>query len=509
MSAQPHHEPNVIRTRHFIAGAIVDGHAARHAPVFNPATGEVASTVCLADAQDVDDAVRAADAAFPAWAAEPPLKRARVMFRFKQLIERDMDILARAIVHEHGKVFDDAKGEVVRGLEVVEYACGIPELLKGEYTEQIARGIDAWTMRQPLGVCVGITPFNFPAMVPMWMFPMAIACGNTFVLKPSERDPGTALLLAGLLKEAGLPDGVFNVVQGDKLAVDALLDHPKVRAVSFVGSTPIAEYIHSRSAANGKRVQALGGAKNHMIVMPDADLDKTVDALMGAGYGSAGERCMAISVAVAVGDDTADALVAKLGPKVRALRIGNGMDQGMDMGPVITGVHRDRIEGYIGQGVAEGATLVVDGRGHRVDGHEGGFFVGGTLFDHVSSSMSIYRDEIFGPVLCIVRAADFASALALIDAHEYGNGTAIFTRDGHVAREFAHRVQVGMIGINVPIPVPMAFHSFGGWKKSLMGDHHAHGPEGVRFYTRQKAITQRWLASDVASGAQFSMPTHN
>jgi len=509
MSAQPHHEPNVIRTRHFIAGAIVDGHAARHAPVFNPATGEVASTVCLADAQDVDDAVRAADAAFPAWAAEPPLKRARVMFRFKQLIERDMDILARAIVHEHGKVFDDAKGEVVRGLEVVEYACGIPELLKGEYTEQIARGIDAWTMRQPLGVCVGITPFNFPAMVPMWMFPMAIACGNTFVLKPSERDPGTALLLAGLLKEAGLPDGVFNVVQGDKLAVDALLDHPKVRAVSFVGSTPIAEYIHARAAANGKRVQALGGAKNHMIVMPDADLDKTVDALMGAGYGSAGERCMAISVAVAVGDETADALVAKLAPKVRALRIGNGMDQGMDMGPVITGAHRDRIEGYIGQGVAEGAALVVDGRGHRVDGHENGFFVGGTLFDHVSPSMSIYRDEIFGPVLCVVRATDFASALALIDAHEYGNGTAIFTRDGHVAREFAHRVQVGMIGINVPIPVPMAFHSFGGWKKSLMGDHHAHGPEGVRFYTRQKAITQRWLASDVASGAQFSMPTHN
>ena len=509
MSAQPHHEPSVIRTRHFIAGAIVDGHAARHAPVFNPATGEVASTVCLADAQDVDDAVRAADAAFPAWAAEPPLKRARVMFRFKQLIERDMDILARSIVHEHGKVFDDAKGEVVRGLEVVEYACGIPELLKGEYTEQIARGIDAWTMRQPLGVCAGITPFNFPAMVPMWMFPMAIACGNTFVLKPSERDPGTALLLAGLLKEAGLPDGVFNVVQGDKLAVDALLDHPKVRAVSFVGSTPIAEYIHSRAAANGKRVQALGGAKNHMIVMPDADLDKTVDALMGAGYGSAGERCMAISVAVAVGDETADALVAKLAPKVRALRIGNGMDPGMDMGPVITGAHRDRIEGYIGQGVTEGATLVVDGRGHRVDGHEGGFFVGGTLFDHVSPSMSIYRDEIFGPVLCIVRAADFASALALVDAHEYGNGTAIFTRDGHVAREFAHRVQVGMIGINVPIPVPMAFHSFGGWKKSLMGDHHAHGPEGVRFYTRQKAITQRWLASDVASGAQFSMPTHS
>jgi malonate-semialdehyde dehydrogenase (acetylating)/methylmalonate-semialdehyde dehydrogenase len=509
MSAQPNHEPNVIRTSHFIAGAIVDGHAARHAPVFNPATGEVASTVCLADAKDVDDAVRAADAAFPAWAAEPPLKRARVMFRFKQLIERDMDILARAIVHEHGKVFDDAKGEVVRGLEVVEYACGIPELLKGEYTEQIARGIDAWTMRQPLGVCVGITPFNFPAMVPMWMFPMAIACGNTFVLKPSERDPGTALLLAGLLKEAGLPDGVFNVVQGDKLAVDALLDHPKVRAVSFVGSTPIAEYIHSRAAANGKRVQALGGAKNHMIVMPDADLDKTVDALMGAGYGSAGERCMAISVAVAVGDETADALVAKLAPKVRALRIGNGMDPGMDMGPVITGVHRDRIEGYIGQGVTEGATLVVDGRGHRVDGHENGFFVGGTLFDHVSPSMSIYRDEIFGPVLCIVRAADFASALALVDAHEYGNGTAIFTRDGHVAREFAHRVQVGMIGINVPIPVPMAFHSFGGWKKSLMGDHHAHGPEGVRFYTRQKAITQRWLASDVASGAQFSMPTHS
>jgi malonate-semialdehyde dehydrogenase (acetylating) / methylmalonate-semialdehyde dehydrogenase len=509
MSAQPHDTPATPRTRHFIGGVIVDGHATRHAPVFNPATGEIASTVSLADAQDVDDAVRAADAAFPAWAAEPPLKRARVMFRFKQLIERDMDILARTIVQEHGKVFDDAKGEVVRGMEVVEYACGIPELLKGEYTEQIARGIDAWTMRQPLGVCAGITPFNFPAMVPMWMFPVAIACGNTFVLKPSERDPGTALLLASLLKEAGLPDGVFNVVQGDKTAVDALLDHPKVRAVSFVGSTPIAEYIHGRAAANGKRVQALGGAKNHMIVMPDADLDKTVDALMGSGYGSAGERCMAISVAVAVGDETADALVARLAPKVRALRIGNGMDEGMDMGPVITGAHRDRIEGYIGQGVAEGATLVVDGRGHRVDGHEGGFFVGGALFDHVTPAMSIYRDEIFGPVLCIVRAADFADAMAIIDGHEYGNGTAIFTRDGHVAREFAHRVQVGMIGINVPIPVPMAFHSFGGWKKSLFGDHHAHGPEGVRFYTRQKAITQRWLASDVAAGAQFSMPTHN
>jgi len=381
-------------------------------------------------------------------------------------------------------------------------------LLKGEYTEQIASDIDAWTMRQPLGVCAGITPFNFPAMVPMWMFPMAIACGNTFVLKPSERDPSASLMLAELLKEAGLPDGVFNVVQGDKSAVDALLDHPKVRAVSFVGSTPIAQYIYARGTSNGKRVQALGGAKNHMIVMPDADIEKAADALIGAGYGAAGERCMAISVAVAVGDATADALVTTLAPKVRALRIGDGMHAQVEMGPVITAQHRDKITAYVEDGISAGAKLVVDGRGHRVAGCEQGFFLGGSLFDHVTADMRIYQEEIFGPVLCVVRVPDFASALSLVNEHEYGNGTAIFTRDGQVAREFAHRVQVGMIGINVPIPVPMAFHSFGGWKKSLFGDHHAHGPEGVRFYTRQKAVTQRWLASEGSRGPEFAMPTH-
>ena len=506
MSAQPSERSAPQAIDHYING---QRHAGKggSVPSYNPASGAVIGAVALASAEDVDIAVNAAESVFATWSQTPPLKRARVMFRFKELIERDMDKLAALITREHGKVFSDAKGEVVRGLEVVEYACGIPELLKGEYTEQIANDIDAWTMRQSLGVCAGITPFNFPAMVPMWMFPMAIACGNTFVLKPSERDPSTALMLASLLKEAGLPDGVFNVVQGDKTAVDALLDHPKVRAVSFVGSTPIAQYIYARGTASGKRVQALGGAKNHMIVMPDADLEKAADALMGAGYGAAGERCMAISVAVAVGEATADAMVAKLAPMVRALRIGDGMNAQMDMGPVITAQHRDKITGYINDGVAAGATLVVDGRGHRVAGCEQGFFLGGTLFDHVTASMRIYKEEIFGPVLCVVRVPDFASALKLVDEHEYGNGTAIFTRDGHVAREFAHRVQVGMIGINVPIPVPMAFHSFGGWKKSLMGDHHAHGPEAVRFYTRQKAVTQRWLVGG-DGGAEFAMPTH-
>jgi malonate-semialdehyde dehydrogenase (acetylating)/methylmalonate-semialdehyde dehydrogenase len=508
MSAQPntHNQPTAIG--HYIDGRMQAG-AGNSAPSYNPATGAVIGAVALASAQDVDQAVKAAEAAFPAWSQTPPLKRARVMFRFKQLIERDMDKLAATITREHGKVFSDAQGELVRGLEVVEYACGIPELLKGDYTEQIANGIDAWTMRQALGVCAGITPFNFPAMVPMWMFPMAIACGNTFVLKPSERDPTTSLMLAELLTEAGLPDGVFNVVQGDKTAVDALLDHPKVKAVSFVGSTPIAEYIYARGTASGKRVQALGGAKNHMIVMPDADMDKTVDALMGAGFGAAGERCMAISVVVAVGEETADTLVAQLVPKVRALRVGEGMNDASEMGPVITSQHREKIVGYIDDGVASGAELVVDGREHRVAGFEQGFFLGGTLFDRVTPAMRIYKEEIFGPVLCVVRVPDFATALKLIDEHEFGNGTAIFTRDGHVAREFAHRVQVGMIGINVPIPVPMAFHSFGGWKKSLMGDHHAHGPESVRFYTRQKAVTQRWLSGGAGGGgAQFAMPTH-
>jgi malonate-semialdehyde dehydrogenase (acetylating)/methylmalonate-semialdehyde dehydrogenase len=507
MSAQPDTTP-LYRIGHYIAGKAYPGVPAGTAPVYNPASGRVAAEVDLASVADVDAAVQSAHHAFRAWSETPPLKRARVMFRFKNLIERDLDRLARIIVDEHGKVLSDAVGEIVRGLEVVEYACGIPELLKGEYTEQIANGIDAWTMRQAIGVCVGITPFNFPAMVPLWMFPMAIACGNTFVLKPSERDPSLAVELAMLLKEAGLPDGVFNVVHGDKTAVDALLDHSLVRAVSFVGSTPIAEYIYARGTAKGKRVQALGGAKNHMIVMPDADLDKTADALMGAGYGAAGERCMAISVAVVVGEATADTLVAALKPRVESLRVGHGLDASVEMGPVVTAVHRDRITGYIDDGEAAGATLVVDGRGYQVPGCEQGFFVGGTLFDHVTPAMRIYKEEIFGPVLCVVRVPDFASALKLVDEHEYGNGTAIFTRDGQVAREFAHRVQVGMIGINVPIPVPMAFHSFGGWKKSLMGDHHAHGPESVRFYTRQKAVTQRWLNHDESAGAEFAMPTH-
>ena len=507
MSAQPSPSAAPQSIDHYIDGR---RHAGRGTsiPSYNPATGAVIGVVAMATPAEVDAAVEAAAKAFQGWSQTSPLKRARVMFRFKELIERDMDKLAAVITREHGKVLSDAKGELMRGLEVVEYACGIPELLKGEYTEQIASDIDAWTMRQPLGVCAGITPFNFPAMVPMWMFPMALACGNSFVLKPSERDPSASLMLAELLKEAGLPDGVFNVVQGDKAAVDALLDHAKVRAVSFVGSTPIAEYIYARGTAAGKRVQALGGAKNHMIVMPDADIEKAADALVGAGYGAAGERCMAISVAVAVGDATADQLVARLTPKVQALRVGNGMDAQVDMGPVITAQHRDKITAYIEDGLAAGANLVVDGRGHRVAGCEQGFFLGGSLFDRVRPDMRIYREEIFGPVLCVVRVPDFAAALKLVDDHEYGNGTAIFTRDGHVAREFAHRVQVGMIGINVPIPVPMAFHSFGGWKKSLFGDHHAHGPEGVRFYTRQKAVTQRWLASEDSRGPEFAMPTH-
>ncbi|AMP10208.1 methylmalonate-semialdehyde dehydrogenase [Collimonas arenae] len=490
---------------HFINGQCVPSSGERCSDVFNPATGAVSAKVGLASHADVDVAVATAQAAFPAWAAQPPLRRARVMFRFKELIEQNRDKLAAMITNEHGKVFTDAKGEVVRGLEVAEFASGIPQLLKGEYTEQISRGIDAWTMRQPLGVCTGITPFNFPVMVPMWMFPMAIACGNTFVLKPSERDPSASLLLAELLKEAGLPDGVFNVVQGDKVAVDALLDHPDVKAVSFVGSTPIAEYIYATGCAKGKRVQALGGAKNHMVVMPDADLEQTVDALMGAAYGSAGERCMAISVAVAVGD-VGDKLMAALAPRVRELKINQGMDLAAEMGPVVTQQHKDKILAYIDDGVAAGAQLAVDGRNFTLPGHERGFFMAGTLFDHVTPDMKIYKEEIFGPVLCVVRVPDFAAALALVNRHEFGNGTAIFTRDGNTAREYTSRVQVGMVGVNVPIPVPMAFHSFGGWKRSLFGDHHAHGPEAVRFYTKQKAVTQRWPAS-IAAGAEFAMPT--
>jgi malonate-semialdehyde dehydrogenase (acetylating)/methylmalonate-semialdehyde dehydrogenase len=490
--------------QHYIGGREVEGASGRHADVYNPALGQPCARVALASPEDVNAAVAAAHAAFPNWAATPPLARARVLFKYLQLCQQHVDEFAALVTREHGKTFADAQGEVARGIEVVEFAVGIPQMLKGEFTDQIARGIDAWSMRQPLGVVAGITPFNFPVMVPMWMFPVAIACGNTFVLKPSERDPSASLLHARLLKEAGLPNGVFNVVQGDKAAVDALLDHPDVQAVSFVGSTPIAEYIYARGSASGKRVQALGGAKNHMVVMPDADMDMAVDALIGAAYGSAGERCMAISVAVAVGD-AGDSLVARLAERTRALKINDGMEKGAEMGPVVTLAAKQRIEKLIGEGVEQGATLVVDGRGLQVAGREQGFFVGGTLFDHVQPSMSIYQEEIFGPVLCVVRMPDVGSALALINRNEYGNGVAVFTRDGGVAREFVRQVQVGMVGVNVPLPVPMAFNSFGGWKKSMFGDHHAYGPEGVRFYTRHKAVMQRW-PNTASSGVEFAFP---
>jgi len=490
---------------HWFNGAEVRGTSPRTSDVFNPASGRVTARVPLATPDEVNAAVAAATAAFPAWAATPPLKRARVMFKFKELIESHHDALAEIITSEHGKVFSDAKGEVIRGLEVVEFACGIPQLLKGEYTEQIGTGIDSWSVRQPLGVCAGITPFNFPVMVPLWMIPIAIASGNAFILKPSERDPSASLLLARLLKEAGLPDGVFNVLHGDKVAVDGLLTHPGVSAVSFVGSTPIAKYIYETGAKHGKRVQALGGAKNHLVVMPDADLDQAVDALVGAAYGSAGERCMAISVGVAVGP-VADALVERLAQRAKTLKITQGMDDSAEMGPLVTRAHLDKVSGYVGKGVDEGAKLVVDGRGLKVPGCEDGFFLGGCLFDDVKTDMTIYREEIFGPVLGIVRVPDFDAAVKLINDHEYGNGVSIFTRDGDAAREFAMRVQIGMVGINVPIPVPMAFHSFGGWKNSLFGDHHMYGPEGVRFFTRMKTVTSRWPAG-IRAGAEFVMPT--
>ncbi|KFN49961.1 hypothetical protein N790_00940 [Arenimonas malthae CC-JY-1] len=493
------------RVPHFIHGQPQEGSSGRWGEVFDPATGAVQAKVALASADDVSAAVAAAQAAFPAWAATPPLQRARVLFKYKELLERHADEIAAAITAEHGKVLADARGELTRGIEVVEFACGAPQLLKGEHSMDVGREVDSWSEYAPLGVVAGITPFNFPCMVPMWMFPVALACGNTFVLKPSERDPGPPMILARLLREAGLPDGVFNVVHGDKTAVDALLDDPRVQAVSFVGSTPIAEYIYARGSANGKRVQALGGAKNHMVVLPDADLDQAASALLGAGFGSAGERCMAISVAVCVGEATADALVARLKPMVEALRVGPGCQGEPDMGPLVTGAHRDKVRAYVDAGVAEGATLVVDGRGLRVPGHEAGFFLGGCLFDHVTPGMRIYREEIFGPVLCVVRVPDFDAALALVNAHEYGNGTAIFTRDGDAARQFAHQVQAGMVGINVPIPVPMAFHSFGGWKRSLFGPLHMHGPDGVRFYTRLKTMTARWPRG--VRDPEFVMPT--
>jgi len=491
---------------HFIRGRIRTHAGARSAPVYDPAQGQVARTVGLAEAALVHEAVDSAAAAFPAWAATPPHLRARVLFRFRALVEREMQRLASIITSEHGKIISDARGELTRGLEVVEFACGIPQLLKGDYSEDVGRGIDAVALRQPLGVVAGISPFNFPAMVPMWMFPVALACGNTFVMKPSERDPSLAVELAFLLREAGLPDGVFNVIHGDKAAVDALLEDSRVEAVSFVGSTPIAESIYRRGTASCKRVQALGGAKNHMIVMPDADLDQVVDALMGAAYGSAGERCMAISVAVPVGRETADRLIEKLAPRVRALKIGPGSDDTNDMGPLITAAHRDKVRAYLDVGIEEGASLIVDGRAVEVPGHEEGFFLGGCLFDNVARDMRIYKEEIFGPVLSVVRAASFDEALTLVNDHEFGNGTALFTRDGHAAREFLHRVRVGMVGVNVPIPVPMAFHSFGGWKRSLFGDHHMHGAEGVRFYTRYKTATLRWPVGP-SVGADFVMPT--
>ena len=490
---------------HWIGGQVVAGASGRQSDVFNPAIGEAVAKVDLANKAEIDKAVANAHEAYLEWREVTPLRRARVMFKFKELVEANHRQLAEMITTEHGKTVSDAMGEVVRGLEVVEYACGIPQMLKGEFTEQVGSGVDAWTTREPLGVVAGITPFNFPAMVPMWMFPMAIACGNAFILKPSERDPTISIRLGELLKEAGLPDGVFNVVQGDKEAVDGLLHHPDVQAISFVGSTPIAEYIYTTGTATGKRVQALGGAKNHMVIMPDADLDQAADALMGAGYGSAGERCMAISVAVTVGD-AGDKLVEKLAPQVRALKIGPGMDDEVEMGPLVTREHREKVLGYVNKGVEEGAELVVDGRDFSMQGYEKGHFMGGCLFDHVKPDMTIYKEEIFGPVLSVVRADNFEQALKLVNDHEYGNGTAIFTRDGDAAREYTRRCNIGMVGVNVPIPVPMAFHSFGGWKRSLFGDHHMHGPEGVRFYTRQKAVTSRW-PTGIRSGAEFVIPT--
>jgi malonate-semialdehyde dehydrogenase (acetylating)/methylmalonate-semialdehyde dehydrogenase len=491
--------------QHWIGGRRVGGASGQFGDVFNPASGELAARVPFANAAEVGQAADAAAKAFPGWAATPPLRRARVMFKFNELLNQHRDEIAKVITAEHGKVLSDAQGEVARGIEVVEFACGIPHLLKGEFTEQVGGGIDSWSVRQPLGVCAGISPFNFPAMVPMWMFPVALACGNCFILKPSEKDPSAAVILGELLKEAGLPDGVFNVVHGAREAVEALLAHPAIASVSFVGSTAIAETIYRTGSANGKRVQALGGAKNHLVVMPDADLEQATDALIGSAYGSAGERCMAISIAVAVGK-AAEPLLQRLEPRVRALKVGPGTDPEAEMGPLVTRQHLDKVRGYIDLGVKEGAKLVVDGRGLKLQGYENGFFVGGTLFDDVKPSMRIYREEIFGPVLGVVRVPDFNNAVQLINDHEYGNGTAIFTRDGDAAREFANQIKVGMVGVNVPIPVPLAFHSFGGWKRSLFGDHYMHGPEGVRFFTHLKTITSRW-PTGIRAGSEFVMPT--
>lgn len=494
--------------KHWIDGGPREGMSGRHGDVFNPATGERVRRVPLASSAEVDGAVTAARDAFGSWSRVTPLRRARIMQKFKELLEANTDRLARVIAEEHGKVHSDAVGEVSRGTEVVEFACGGPHLLKGEITENVGTNVDCHSLRQPLGVVAGITPFNFPAMVPMWMFPVAIVCGNTFVLKPSERDPSASLILAELFAEAGLPEGVFNVIHGDKEAVDALLVHPDIKALSFVGSTPIARHIYATGAANGKRVQALGGAKNHVIIMPDADLDMAVSGLMGAVYGSAGERCMAVSVAVPVTERVANDLIERLIPKVRALNIGPGSDPEAEMGPLVTAQHLERVKGYITAGEDEGAELIVDGRDFRMtrQGYEKGFFLGGSLFDRVTTDMKIYRDEIFGPVLSVVRAEDYDHAASIVNSHEFGNGVGIFTRDGDAARNFANDIEIGMVGVNVAIPVPMAFHSFGGWKQSLFGDHHMHGPEGVRFYTRLKTITTRWPVGQ-REDVEFVMPT--
>ena len=490
---------------HFINGKKYSGDSKRYSTIFNPATGEESGKVNLGSTNDLNEAVKNAKKAYEIWSNTPPLQRARILFKFKELIEKNEDELTKIIVSEHGKVYEDAKGSLTRGLEVVEYACGIPQMLKGEFTENVGTNVDSWSLRQPLGVCAGITPFNFPAMVPMWMFPMAIACGNTFILKPSEKDPSCSIRLAELLKDAGLPDGVLNIVNGDKEVVDAIIKNKEIAAVSFVGSTPIAKYIYENCAKFEKRVQALGGAKNHCVVMPDCDLNQAVNGLMGAAYGSAGERCMAQSVAVAVGN-IGDSLVENLKTKVEKLKVGPGMDKNSEMGPLVTKDHLDKVKGYVDLGVSEGADLVVDGRKLKLQGYEKGYYMGGCLFDKVTSKMRIYKEEIFGPVLSVVRAKNFEEALNLVNDHEFGNGASIFTRDGDVGRSFSTNAKIGMIGVNIPIPVPMAFHSFGGWKRSLFGDQHMHGPEGVRFYTKLKTITSRW-PDGLKSDPEFTMPT--
>ena len=490
---------------HFIDGKKYSGNSKRLSSIYNPATGEETAKVHLGSSEDLHKAVESSKSAFLDWSSTPPLQRARVLFKFKELIEKNADELTKIIVSEHGKVYEDAKGSLTRGLEVVEYACGIPQMLKGEFTENVGKNVDSWSLRQPLGICAGITPFNFPAMVPMWMFPMAIACGNTFILKPSEKDPSCAMRLAEIFKEAGLPDGVFNIVNGDKEVVDSIIKNKNIAAVSFVGSTPIAKYIYENCAKNEKRVQALGGAKNHCVVMPDCDLEQAVNGLMGAAYGSAGERCMAQSVAVSVGG-ISDQLIKKLKMKVEKLKVGPGMDKTSEMGPLVTKEHLKKVKEYVDIGVKEGADLVVDGRNLKLQGYENGYYMGGCLFDNVKKDMRIYKEEIFGPVLSVVRAKNFEEALELVNDHEFGNGVSIFTRDGDVGRTFSSKAQIGMVGINIPIPVPMAFHSFGGWKRSLFGDQHMHGPEGVRFYTKLKTITSRW-PDGFKSNPEFVMPT--